>query len=98
MHARTRLPHSEDIKYHDTGNGWTFISAPTWKNSVNDALGDVGMINGPRTLKSLKSIEKIQLKMIVATFNANFNRTIICYSPTITSEETDLIYIYIYIY
>ena len=24
-----------EIKYHETGNGWTFISAPAWKNSDN---------------------------------------------------------------
>ena len=28
-----RYIHCEDIKYHDTGNGWTFVSAFAWKNS-----------------------------------------------------------------
>ena len=47
---------------------------------------------GPGALKSLNSLEKIQLRMIVATFNGNPSATIItCYSPTNISEENDLI-------
>ncbi len=54
--------------------------------------GDIGMLPGPRALKSLKSIEKIQPRMVVATFNGNSSTTIIsCYSPTNVSDETDLI-------
>ena len=45
----------------------------------------------PRTLKSLNSIEKIQPRIMVATFNGNPGTTIISsYSPTNTSDETDL--------
>ena len=63
--------HSEDIKYHDSGNGWTLASESAWKNSVNATIGGVGMLIGPRALKSLNSIEKIQPRMMVATFNGN---------------------------
>ena len=28
-----RYTHSEDIKYHNTGNGWTLATASAWKNS-----------------------------------------------------------------
>ena len=52
------------------------------------------MLIGPRALKSLNSIEKIQLRTMVATFNGNPSATIICYSPTNVSEETDLIAFY----
>ena len=44
----------------------------------------------PRALKSLNSIEKIQPRTMIATFNGNPSATIICYSPTNVSEETDL--------
>ena len=54
-----RYRHSEDIKYHDTGNGWTSVSASAWKNSVNTTIGGVGMLIGPQALKSLNSVEKI---------------------------------------
>ena len=106
MHTRTQTHnidiiciqeyiHSEDIKYRDTGNGWTFVSASAWKNSDNAAIGGVGMLIGPRALKSLNSIEKIQPRMIVATFNGNPSATKISgYSPINVSEETDLIAFY----
>ena len=90
-----RYFHSEDIKYPDTGNGWTFVSASAWKNFVNAAIGGVGMLIGPQALKSLNSIDKIPPRMMVATFNGNSNATIFaCYSPTNVSEETDLIAFY----
>ena len=89
-----RYIYSEDIKHHDIGNGWTFVSASAWKNSVNATIG-VGMLIGPRAQKSLNSIEKIQPRMMVATFNGNPSTKIIsCYSPTNVSEETDLIAFY----
>ena len=88
-----RYLHSEDIKFDDTGNGWTFVSVSAWKNSLNAAI--VGMLIGPTAQKSLNSIEKIQPRMIVATFNGNPCTTIISsYSPTNVSEETELITFY----
>ena len=42
-----RYPHSEDIEYHDTGNGWTLATASAWKNSANETIGGVGMLMGP---------------------------------------------------
>ena len=89
-----RYAHSEDIKYHDTGNGWTLATASAWENSVSATIGGVGMLIGPRALKSLNSIEKIHPRMMVATFNGNPRATIICYSPTNVSEETELIIFY----
>ena len=90
-----RYSHSEDIKYHDTGNGCMLATAYAWKNSVNATIGGVGMLIGPRALKSLNSIEKVQPKMMVAIFNVNPRATIIsCYSPANISEETKLIAVY----
>ena len=90
-----RYTHSEDIKSHDTGNGWTLATASVSKNSVNVTIGGVGMLIGPQALKSLSSIEKKHPRMMVATFNGNPSATIIsCYSPTNISEETELITFY----
>ena len=90
-----RYTHSEDIKYHDSGNGWMLATASAWKNSVRATIGGVGMLIGPQALKSLNSIEKIQPRMIVATFNGKPRATIIsCYCPTNVSEETELIAFY----
>ena len=65
------------------------------KKTVNAPVGGVGILIGPRALKSLNSIEKIQPRMIVATFNGNPRATIMsCYSPTNVSEETELVTFY----
>ena len=78
----------QDIKYHETGNGWSLVTVSAWKNSV----AGVGLLIGPRALKTLNSIEKIQPRMMAATFNSNPRETIIsCYSPTNVSEETELV-------
>ena len=90
-----RYTHSEDIKYDDTGNGWTLATASAWKHSVNATIGGVGMLIELQALKSLNSIAKIHPRMMVATFNGNPRETIIsCYSPTNVSEETELIAFY----
>ena len=86
--------HSEDIKYHDTSNGGTLATAYARKNTVNAPIGSVAMVIRPRALKSLNSIEKIQPRMMVATFNGNPIATIICYSPNTVSEEDDLMAFY----
>ena len=70
----------------------TLATASAWKNSFNAAVGGVGILIGPRALKSLNTIERIQPRMMVATFKGNPKATIIsCYSPTNVSEETELI-------
>ena len=95
MHQEHRYTHTEDIKYHQTGNGLTLATVSAWKNSVNATVGGVGMLIGPRALKTLNSVERIQPRMMAATFNGNPRATIIsCYSPTNISEETELVAFY----
>ena len=90
-----RYTHTEDIKYHDTGNGWMLATVSAWKNYINAMVGGVGMLIGPRALKTLNSIERIQPRMMAATFNGNPRATIIsCYNPTNVSEETELVAFY----
>ena len=80
-----RYTHSEAIEYHNSGNGWMLATASAWKNSVYATIASIGMLIRPRALKSVNSTEKIQPKMIVATFNGNPNA-----SPINVSEETDI--------
>ena len=81
--------------FHETGNGWIVVTVSAWKNSVNASVGGVGMLIGPRALKTFNSIERIQPRMMAATFNGNPKATIIsCYSPTNVSEETELVTFY----
>ena len=90
-----RYTHTEDIKYHETGNGWTLATVSAWKNSVNATVGGVGILIGHRALKTLNSIERIQPRMLTATFNGNLRATIIsCYSPTNVSDETEPVTFY----
>ena len=87
-----RYTHTEDIKYHKTGNGWKLATVSAMKNSVYATVGGVGMLLGQRALKTLNSIERIQPRMIAATFNGNPRARIIsCYSPTNVSEESELV-------
>ena len=73
----------------------TLATVSAWKNSVNPSVGGVGILIGPRPFKSLNSIERIQPRMMVATFNGNPRATIIsCYSPTNVSQETELVTFY----
>ena len=58
-------------------------------------IGGVGMLIESRVLKSLNSSKRIQLRMMIATFNCNHSTKIIFYySPTNVSKETDLIAFY----
>ena len=53
------------------------------------------MLIGPRALKTLNSIERIQPRMMAATFNGNPKATIIsCYSPTNVSKENEMVTFY----
>ena len=73
----------------------TLVTASAWKNSVNATVVGVGILIGPRALKSFNSIERIQPRMMVATFNGNPRAKInSCNSPTNVSEETELIAFY----
>ncbi len=67
----------DDTDYHDTGNGLTLATVSAWKISVKATIGGVGVLTGPQPLKSLNSIEKIQPRMMAATFNGNPRATII---------------------
>ena len=76
-------------------DGWMFVPASPGKNFINTATAGVGILIGPRTLKSMNSIEKIQPRMMVAAFNGNPSAAILSYnSPTNVSEETNLIAFY----
>ena len=56
-----RYTHTEDIKYHQTGNGWTLATVSAWKNSVNATVGGVGMLIGPKAIKHLIALREFNL-------------------------------------
>ena len=68
------------------------LSRHLHRKTVNAKIDAVGMLIGPRALKSLNSIEKIQARLMIATFNSNPITTMIsCHRRTNVSEETDII-------
>ena len=76
----------QKIKYHDIGNGWTFLSTSEWKNSANVAI----VI--PRTLKSLNHVEKIQLRIMRASFNGNpITKIVSRYSSTNSRDKMNIL-------
>ena len=65
--------------------------ASTWKNSVNAAIGDVGMLLSSCALKSQNSKENVLRRTMCASFNGNSCTIIISfYSPNNASDETDI--------
>ena len=48
-----RYTHTKDIKYHDTGNGWTLATVSAWKNSVNATVRGVRILIRPRALNTI---------------------------------------------
>ena len=95
MHTRTQI-HAH--RRYQISRNWQWLVARhciRMENSVNAAVGGVGLLIGPRALKTLNSVEKIQPRIMAATFNGNPRATIIsCYSPTNVSEETELVTFY----
>ena len=87
-----RLNHEDlNLKFHEMGNGWTFISASAWKNSGNSTIGGVGMLLSPNAQKTLMNIEKISSRIVIASFNGNPHTTVIsCYSPTNVCDEQEV--------
>ena len=43
-----------DLKYHELGNGWTFISASALKNTGNSKIGGVGMLLSSHILMEIE--------------------------------------------
>ena len=89
MYKEHRFYHEDiDLKYHELGNGWTFISASALKNIGNSTIGGVGMLLSPLATRSLNSIEKITSRILEATFHGNPEPTFIsCHSPTNIADE-----------
>ena len=56
-----RYFHSDvELKHHDFGKGWIFISAPSWKNSIGATSGLSNMPTPPIAHKALTSIKEIE--------------------------------------
>ena len=68
----------------------TFVSISARRNFVKAFIECQGMLQGSWALKFLNSTEKIQPKIMTASFKGNPRKTIFCYCPTKVSDEKDL--------
>ena len=79
-----------DIKHHDMKNGWKLLTSSAEKAQNNSTIRGVGMLVSPKAYKSLNSIESVNPRILIASFNGNPAVTIIsCYSPTNVALDED---------
>ena len=53
------------LVYNDNvGDGWLFVTASSWKNSVNASIGGIGILLSPRAQKSLNQVEKYLTELL----------------------------------
>ena len=75
-------------------DGHSYLRAAL-KNTGNSTIGGAGMLLSPHAAKSLKSIEKITSRILVATFHDNPEPTLISgFSPTNIADEQEVIDLY----
>ena len=66
------------------------VTSSSTKAENNSTIGGVGLLLSPKAYQSICSIEKINPRIMIATFNGNpFTTIISCYSPT-TSSDVDI--------
>ena len=85
-----RLIHEEPLKHHSLGDNCLLKTSSATGNSMNAAIGGVGILLNPHAKLALESIETISDRTMIETFNGNPKCTVIStYSLTnVTSEDT----------
>ena len=70
--------------------GWVMITSSAEKATNNSTIRGVGLLLSPKAHKALNSVETINPRILIATFNGNPAVTVIsCYSPTNVSNVDD---------
>ena len=85
-----RLIHEEPLKNHSLHDNWLLITSSATQNTINAAIGGVGVLLKLHAKLALESIETISERTMIATFNGNPKcKVISTYIPTnVTSENT----------
>lgn len=83
------------LQYYSVEKGLVLISASVWKNSLGATIGSVGMFLSPLAYKALLSIEEIEPRVIIVSFNGNTITTIIFCYPSSNEEEVAHLYQYL---
>ena len=78
-----------DIKEHTFGK-WKLLTCSAWRNSINGAIGGVGILINLRAYNAIKSIDMISNRIVAIHFMGNPLTTVIsCYSPTNVSDQEE---------
>ena len=82
--------HHQSLLSYQRIDGYQLIRASATKNSIKATVGGVGFLVSPKAQKSLLSVEKVNIRIILLHLNGSPNITVICvYAPTNTSEAAD---------
>ena len=78
------------MKHLSLDDNWLLITSSATRNTMNAAIGGVGILVNPQLKLALESIETISERTMIAIFNGNPKCTVIStYSQTnVTSEDT----------
>ena len=72
----------------DVGNNWTFACSSAEKNDANTSRGGIGKLLSPSAFQCLSQVQKVNSRIMTATFSGNPQVTIICcYSLTNADSE-----------
>ena len=86
-----RIYHDDiELKNHDMKKGWVMITSSAEKATNNSTIRGVGLLLSPKAHKAMNSVETINPRNLIATFNGNPAVTVIsCYSPVNVSNVDD---------
>ena len=68
-----RLIHEEPLKHHSLGDNWLLITSSATRNTMNAAIGGVGILLNPHAKLALESIETISERTMMATLTEILN-------------------------
>jgi len=86
-----RIGHEDDVEFTRVDENHTLVTSSAMRNSIGASIGGVGFLMNSHSLKCLSSVEKINPRIVSASFTGNPATTIIsCYSPTNCSDEDDI--------
>ena len=67
-----RIYHKDvEIKFHDMKKGWVLITSSARKAANNSTIRGVGILLSSKAHKALNSVEAINPRILIATFNGN---------------------------
>ncbi|XP_071480459.1 uncharacterized protein [Diadema antillarum] len=87
VHETDRI---DDINCYKVGQGYELYTASAWRNTMQAAIGGVGIVIGKIAQRALIGVDRISDRLIKATFQGNPALTVIvAYAPCEYAASTD---------